>query len=171
MVLPLKHLIFSGLIAISTFFPDNLYCQKVKGSHWQIVKVDSSVINVKRMDTVIKDTLVIFIAGNARRIPVDSINSIIRVRKGVAGRGVGIGAAAGFVFGASVFFISELTTGEPAYFGTGTDELFAGIILAIPGAIIGGIVAAIPSDEKIYPMDLLSREEKSQLIRRHCVHN
>jgi hypothetical protein len=100
------------------------------------------------------------------RIPVDSVISLIRVRKGNIVKGAVIGGLIGF--GVGGLTSAAASSGLPGV-SAGSAALAGGAIAGGIGAVIGiGIGALIPR-QKIYPLETLSLSDKSKAIGKHCL--
>lgn len=157
-----------AIILILLFTIAYCHAQEIKGSHWVIIKKDSSSISIKDMQTVLNDNLLLTTKNSTTRIPVDSIILITRIRKGAVGHGIIGGAIAGFGVGAILGVAAGngtpyLNTGDVA---AGAVEL--GFFGSILGTLVGGIVGLGNSKDKIYDLSKMALLEKSNLIESKC---
>jgi len=141
--------------------------QHMKGSHWVIIKRDSSVINVKKMYAVRLDTLVLLEPGAPNITPVDSIISVRWVKKGSVAQGVGGGALLGALAGSLLGFTLYLTTvGQP---NEDIDYLIVPTVaLTAVGVIGGGIIGYVLRNDEVYEMGSLPVWQKSEIIADLC---
>jgi hypothetical protein len=152
------------LVFLASLVIDRANAQDIKGSHWQIIRKDSSTISVKKLKRVKQDTLIVSTKSILTRVPIDSIITLIHVKRGNVGTngtiGAGVGFAVGAVLGAVTASSYEVSPVEAA-FGFG-------LVFAVPGLIIGAVSGALNNPEKVYDLHQLTLSQKSREIDKHC---
>jgi len=141
-----KYLGLLTLLAVFfLIYPGNLGAKK-KGAHLVVEKQDGQFIEGELL-SVRENSLLLMTPGSGTGVTID-INEIEKIkikRKNKSGKGALIGAGACLLIGAVV--------GANSDFGSETAGGNLGVIAAVPGALIGGIIGAmIPGSYKTIPV-------------------
>ena len=121
----------------------NVYNEETKRDN--LILYNSEIDHIKKLGFTSDSTVKVTTEDSYEEINIDKINKISFKRGNKMGLGVGIGAVVGFLSGViyGAVFVSNVSDGKQEFTGEYIGPVtIGGILMAIPGAILGGTFGA-----------------------------
>jgi hypothetical protein len=116
---------------------------------WQLISLSHDTLIASRLDSLSETTLFATCSGRVISLPIDSIAVLVGFKEGgfwqAAGLGSLVGAATGAIIGAVTY-----QNQKPSIGGRGADEFGYGLLGAVSGFAVGGIIGASSGHYETY---------------------